>query len=254
MGINASFDQAEAVAAAGADFLLQPVNSFLRPDEPVAEFEKELRRLDQSPIPVLTCNLFLMGRPLRTIGPEARHENVLRFAETAFERARRAGVERIVFGSSGSRNRPEGWSKARADAQFIPLLEKMGDLAGEQGVIVAVENLQKNQCNYLTRISEVAALIEAVGHTHVRMLADIYHSSHMQDPPSEFGKYAHLTDMVEIAERVDRAAPGFSGQDFSPYFDALRSAGYSGPIEIEASWEIDQIARAFELIHEQSTG
>ena len=252
MGINASLSEAAAVANAGADFLLVRTRDFLMPNKSEAEFEKQLKRLEQSPIPIKSTNLFLTGGPLRSVGPEAKPDNVLRYADTAFRRAKRAGVDRIVFGSSGSRSRPEGWSKAQADAQFIPLLKEIGELAGAQGVVVAMENLQEKQCNYLTRISEVAAIVEAVDHPNIRLLADIFHSAAMGEDPAVFGKYAHLTNMVEIAELEGRAAPGVHGQDFRPYFKALRKGGYHGPIEIEARWEINQVANAFATIKQQS--
>jgi sugar phosphate isomerase/epimerase len=253
-GINAPLDQAAAVAKQGADFLLIGVNNFLKPNEPLAEFEKELRKMEQSPIPVLSCNSFLRGDALRSVGPNAKTEDVLTFAGTAFKRAKRAGVERIIFGSSGSRRLPEGWSKAQADKQFISLLKKMGDLAGAEGVVVAVENLQQRECNYLTRIHEVGEIVTEVNHPHIRLLADIYHSSCMQDPPEDFQKYAHLIEMVEIAEAKGRTVPGVNGQDFRPYFNALRQGGYQGPIEIEGKWEVDQISKAYATIREQSAG
>lgn len=253
-GINAPLNKAAAVAAQGADFLLIGVNNFLKPNEPVAEFEKQLRLAEQSPIPVLSCNSFLRGDALRSVGPEAKTENVLRFAKTAFQRAKRAGVQRIIFGSSGSRRLPDGWSKAQADDQLIPLLKKMGDLAGAEGVIVAVENLQQRECNYLTRLYEVGEIVSEVNHSNIRVLADIYHSSCMQDPPGDFEKYAHLTEMVEIAEAEGRTVPGVNGEDFRPYFNALRKGGYQGPIEIEGKWEVEQVAKAYATIREQSGG
>lgn len=254
MGINAALHKATAVAAAGADYLLIPVNKFLKPDEPEAEFEKELRLMEQSPIPVLSCNGFLRGHTLRSIGPEAKTENVLRFAKIAFERAKRAGVKRIVFGSSGSRRLPEGWSKAQADEQFIALLEKMAELAEPAGIIVAVENLQIKECNYLTHLGEVGEIIEEVNHPNIRMLADLYHGSVMKDPPEVLTKYGHLIDVIEIAEAKGRTIPGVSNQDFRPFFDALRAGGYHGPIEIEGRWHVDQVAQAFATIRAQARG
>lgn len=252
-GINAGLDKAQTVAAQGAEFLLIGVNSFLKPNKSEAEFEEELRRAEKSPIPVLSCNSFLMGPALRSVGPEAKHDNVLRFSETAFKRAKRAGVERIVFGSSGSRRLPkEGWTKAQADEQFISLLKRMGDLAGAEGIKVAVENLREKECNYLTRVREVGEIVTEVNHPNIRLLADIYHSSFMEDPPADYRKFAPLMEMVEIAEKEGRTVPGVSGQDFRPYFDALRQGGYRGPIEIEGRWEDAQVSQAFQTIREQS--
>jgi len=254
MGINAPLSQAAAVAAEGAEFLLVGVRNFLMPNKPDAEFEEQLRILEKSPIPILSCNNFLKGDSLRSVGPEAKHENVLNFATIAFRRAKRAGVERIIFGSSGSRRLPKGWSKAQADEQFISLLKRMGELAEAEGIIVAVENLQQKECNYLTRISEVGAILTEVNHPNIRMLADLYHGSVMQDPPRDFQQYAQLIEMVEIAEAAGRTVPGVNGQDFRPYFQALREGGYHGPIEIEGKWEIDQIAKAYATIRAQASG
>ena len=253
MGVNAGFDRAKAAHAAGADYLLLPVGRFLKPDASEAEFEKQLRLLDKSPIPVLSCNGFLRGAQLRSVGPDAKTGNVLRFAETTFKRAKRAGVKHIVFGSSGSRKKPDDWTKEQVDEQFIALLQKMGPMAESQGVIVAVENLQARECNYLTRVREVGEIIEQVNHPNVRVLADLYHSTVMEDPPEDYAKYAHLITMIEIAEKNGRTAPGIHGQDFRPYFRALKSRGYRGPIEIEGSWKPEQLPKAFATIQEQAS-
>lgn len=252
MGINAPLEKAAELKAAGADFLLTSVDGFLKPNEPEAAFEKELKRQENSPLPVRSCNSFLRGDALRSIGPEAKTDAVLRFAETAFKRAKRAGVERIIFGSAGSRRLPDGWVKEQADEAFIALLRIMGDLAGAEGIIVAVENLQINECNYLTRLNEVGEIVTAVDHPSIRMLADLFHASVMKDPAEDLKKYAHLIEMVEIAEAKGRTIPGVNKQDFSPYFEALRAGGYQGPIEIEGAWEIDQVSNAFATIRQQS--
>lgn len=254
MGANGGLGRAQQVYDAGGDFLLERVAAFLKPAESEAAFEDQLRRLDKSPLPILSCNSFLRGPALRSVGPDAKTDNVMRFAETAFRRAKRAGVKNIVFGSSGSRKKPDGWTKAQVDEEFIALLKRMGPIAGEYGIIVAVENLQARECNYLTRLHEVGEIIEAVDHPHVRMLADLYHASCMQDPAEDLLKYGHLVEVVEIAEKDGRTVPGVKGQDFRPYFHALAQVSFKGPIEIEGRWkETDVLASAFKTIHKQSS-
>lgn len=252
IGINGSLDQASELAAAGIDFLLVGTRKFLIPDEPEAAFEANLRLLEKSPLPILSCNSFLTGGPLRSIGPEAKQENVLRYADTAFRRAKRAGVERIIFGSSASRNRPEGWSKTQADEQFYSLLKRMAPLAEAQGIVVAVENLQERECNYLNRISEVAEIVGAVEHPNIRVLADLYHGSVMGDSPEDLLMATRWIDTVEIAEAKGRTLPGVDGQNFRPYFRALRAGGFNGPIEMEGKWEVDQVANAIATIRQQA--
>jgi len=252
-GVNAKMHQATMAKAAGADYLLLGVRSLLVPDESEAAFEKHLAALEQSALPVYSCNGFLKGKRLRCIGPEAKTDNVLRFAETTFRRARRAGVKHIVFGSSSSRSIPDKWSKEQADEQFIALLERMGPMAEAENVKVVVENLRSAECNYLNLASEVGAIVEQVNHPHVRVLADAYHSSYMNESPEGFAKYAHLTELIEIAERDGRTIPGVNGQDFTPYFSALKQAGFQGPIEIEGRWKPEQLPKAFATIREQAS-
>ena len=252
MGANGGLARANEVYQAGGDYVLESVGRFLKPSEPEAAFEAQLKLLEQSPLPVLSCNSFLRGDQLRCVGPNAQTDQVLRFAETAFRRAQRAGVKYIVFGSNKSRHKPDDWTKEQVDEQFVPLLQRMGTLAGEHDVVVAVENLQAKECNYLTRLREVGAIIQAVDHRNVRMLADLYHASCMQDPAEDLLNYGHLVDLVEIAEAQGRTAPGVHGQDFSHYFDALREVDFSGPIEIEGKWKAKQLARAFKTIYQQS--
>lgn len=252
MGADGGLKRAEEIYQAGGDYVLENVHRFLKPSAPEVEFEKQLKLLEQSPLPVLSCNGFLRGEQLRCVGPDAKVDNVLRFAETAFRRAQRAGVKNIVFGSAGARRKPNDWTKEQVDEQFVSLLKRMGAIAGEYSVVIAVENLQAKECNYLTRLREVGEIVETVDHSHVRMLADLYHASCMQDPADDLVNYGHLTELVEIAEARGRTAPGVNGQDFSHYFSALRGAGYHGLIEIEGHWSVDQLANAFKTIYTQS--
>ena len=251
-GLSAGFGAAPTAHKAGFQYLLAPTNRFLKPNEPEAAFEEQLRLQEKAAIPVKSCNSFLRGPALRSVGPEAKRENVFRFAETAFRRAQRADVHTIVFGSSGSRAKPEGWTKEQVDAEFIPLLQKMGPMAQAYDVTVAVENLAAMECNYLTLVSEVGEIVKEVNHPNVRVLADMYHASRMEEPADAFEKYAPLMSMVEIAEKDGRTAPGVNGQDFRPYFQALRRGGYRGPIEIEGKWQPEHLAPAIAEIRKQS--
>jgi sugar phosphate isomerase/epimerase len=40
----------------------------------------------------------------------------------------------------------------------------------------------------------------------------------------------------DIAEKLNRAPPGVSGDDFSPYLSMLKKIGYSGKIVLECRW------------------
>lgn len=172
---------------------------------------------------------------------------VLDFAEIVFQRLHDIGGRYIGFGSSGSRKLPEGWPKERADDQFIELLRKMGPVAAKYDIKVTVEQLRRQECNYLNHISEVLDIVEKVDHPNIRFLADLYHIAVMGDTPEDLKRAGRWLEQVEIAEKESRSVPGVMGDNFRPYFAALSAAGYSGPITIEGNGTFEQVRRAFSI-------
>ena len=118
IGICTNVSNAEKMQQYGYTYVEEGVSRFLAPTKPEEEFEIILNELANSPLPVKACNSFIPGN-LKSVGNEAAHHDILTFAETAFRRAQRAGVEIIVFGSGGSRSIPEGFPRQKGRAQFI---------------------------------------------------------------------------------------------------------------------------------------
>lgn len=201
---------------------------------------------------LLACNGFIRPANLHCVGPEANHEPILKWAETTFRRMKKAGGKIIVFGSSGARKIPNGWTKEQADEQFVSLLKRMGPLAEAHGIIVTIEQLRAEECNYINRIGEGAALIRAAGHPNIRLLADIYHMAVMGAPPADLTAAMDVVTHVEIAEKTGRTIPGVGGDDFRPFFRVLRESGYQGAVSIEGKWSDAQLAPAFAEIAKQA--
>lgn len=254
VGIAAPLDKAAALKAAGAQFLTESVGNFLAPDQPEAEFEKNLAKLASSPLPILACNGFIRPANLHCVGPAANHDLILQWSETTFRRMKKAGGKIIVFGSADARKIPDGWSKEKADEQFVSLLKRMGPLAQAHGIIVTIEQLRAEECNFITRIGEGAALIRAAGHPNIRLLADLYHMAVMGDTPADLKAAMDVVAHVEIAEKNGRTVPGVNGDDFTPFFRVLREAGYQGAVSIEGKWTEAQLGPAFAEIARQADG
>ena len=250
-GITAPVARAAELKALGAEYLVEHVADFLMPDAPDALFEQQRERAFGAPIPVRGCNVFLKAG-LRCTGPDADHARVLAYAAIAFERLQRAGGSFIGLGSSDARRIPEDWPKAKADEQFIALLTAMGPLAARHRITVSVESQRREEVNYLTRIAEVVAVVAAVDHPNIRVLADFYHMAVMGDSPADIEKAGPWVGLTEIAERDRRTVPGVAGDDFRPAFAALARAGYRGPITIEGNGTPDELRRAFTIIDTQS--
>jgi len=252
IGIAASIDRATELQSLGADFIVESVAAFLVPFASDAEFAANLGKARSAPLRVRGCNSFLRDPSLICVGPAADHPRVLQYAGIAFERLAKLGGEYIVFGSSGARQIPAGWSKAQADEQFVALLRAMAPLANARGITLGVEMQRRQECNYLNRIDEVVHVVAAVDHPNVRVLADLYHMQVMGDTPEDLARAMPWVGMVELAERETRTLPGVAGDDFRPYFAALYAGGFSGLADIEADGTPAQLRQAFATVHSQA--
>jgi len=252
LGVCTSVKNGQKLRFAGFVYVEESVRRFLAPQKPEATFLENLETLKQSALPVYSCNGFLPGS-LRSTGPDADHQGVLEYAEIAFSRAARAGIEIIVFGSSGSRKIPEGFDPAVAREQFVALLRQMGPIAAEHGVTVAIEPLRRKECNFINRVFEATEIAREVNHTNIKVLADFYHMMQEDEGPESI--LLAGTDLVHchIAENENRTPPGVAQDDFTPYLKALKEIGYQGRISVECGWKDfdNQIAPACRYLAQQ---
>ncbi|HHV85067.1 MAG TPA: sugar phosphate isomerase/epimerase [Petrimonas sp.] len=252
IGICTNLANGEKMRQYGYAYVEEGVSRFLVPTKPEEEFEVLLNEAANSPLPVKACNSFIPGN-LKSVGDEAVHQKILEFAETAFRRAQRAGVEIIVFGSGGSRSIPEGFSREKARAQFIKLGKEMAQIAQKYNVTIVLEPLNTTECNFINSVSEGGEIVKEINHPNFMLLADLYHMKMDDESPESIVKYGKLIKHVHIAEKEDRAVPGTYNEDFRPYFNALKKTGYKGKISIEARWKDfnTQIPVAIETIKTQ---
>ena len=57
------------------------------------------------------------------------------------------------------------------------------------------------------------------------------------ESPSSILKAKGYIIYCEVAEKEGRTPPGVQGDDFRPYFAALKQVGYHDKISIECRWE-----------------
>ena len=236
IGICTRYANGEWMQRVGFAYVEEGVGKFLVPNQSDEEFAAILKDAAKYPLPVKACNGFIPS-DMKSVGPDAVPVDILHYMETAFKRAQQAGVEIIVFGSGGSRNIPEGFSRSEARRQFIDLCKQMAPIAKKYGVTVVLEPLNSKECNFINSVAEGGEIVKAVNHRNFRLLADIYHMKMDNESPDNIVKYGKLIKHVHIAEKQDRAVPGAYNEDFRPYFDALRKTGYKGRISIEAQWK-----------------
>ncbi len=225
-----------AVAAAGYDYVEATVGDFLVPGQNDSAFQVNLEQMKQLNAKIISCVNFIPG-DLTITGPETRHDDIMVWAETAFRRAQMAGIQRIVFGSGRARAVPDGFDRQEATRQFTDLCKQMAPIAQKYGVIVVVEPLNTGETNLINSLAEGAAIVKAVNHPNIQLLCDIYHMMREIEPAGEIVKYGEIIRHCHIAEKETRSAPGTVGDDFRPYFNALKQVNYQGCISIEGKWD-----------------
>jgi sugar phosphate isomerase/epimerase len=229
IGLCGSWDKGVLAKESGCSYIEAGVASLLMPDKSDAEFRKKFEALKATqPLRVECFNSFL-PKELKSVGDDANHEGIINYATTAFERAEFMGVTIIVFGSSGSRNIPEGFDRTKAKEQFISLCEVLATLAARHQITLAIEQLNRAETNFITTLKDSAEIVERVHHPNLKMMCDIFHALREDDPPTELVRYKDHLVHCHIAEKKDRTSPGVSGDDFK--------INYKGRVSLECNWK-----------------
>ena len=223
------------VIKAGYDGMELIVGDFLVPDKSDAEFQKNLALMKQLNAKIVSCMQFIPGY-LKMTGPDARHDDIMVWAETTFRRAQMASVPYIVLGSGDARNVPDGFDRQVATQQIIDLCIRMAPVAQKYNIYILVEPLAKKYSNFIHTLADGAVIVKAVNHPNVQLLCDIHHMLREDEPAEEILKYGDYILHCHIAERDYRTAPGKMGDDFKPYFNALKKIHYKGSMSVEIDY------------------
>ena len=226
---------AAVIAPSGLDYIEENVQTFLAPEGPDTEFTARLASCANAARTISVGCCFLPGSH-RCVGPQVDEARLLAYAESAFARARRTGIDTIVFGSGGARAVPEGFSAATAFTQFISMLGKMAPIAARHGVTIVVEPLNRGEVNFINTIDEGAEVVNRVGHPSVRLLADLFHMLRNGETPDAITRHGALLAHAHLAEQETRSAPGIKGDDFRPFLRALRQVGYDRRLSLECAF------------------
>jgi sugar phosphate isomerase/epimerase len=234
-GVCAPIESAGVLAAAGYDFIELHVQRDLKTTEGEEAFAPVLHSIRGTAVPAIAANCFVPG-DLKITGPAVDLGALTAYASTAFQRAQRAGLQTIVFGSGGARRIPDGFDRRAAWEQLVRFGQRIGPLAAAAEITVVVEPLNRRECNVLNLIGECARYVREVDHPSVRLLVDAYHWAVEEDSEEDLVEAMPLIRHAHIATYRSRMAPGLEPCDFHPFFRALARGGYDGPISIEGRW------------------
>jgi sugar phosphate isomerase/epimerase len=218
---------------AGFDYFEWSVGDLLHPREGEEVFQAAWKEAQESGLPCPVVNVFIPA-DLKITGPEVDLAALEAFVKTALRRAETAGVDTIVFGSGGARRVPEGFPREKAWEQLVTFGNILGPIAQQRQVKIAVEPLNRSECNILNTVAEGARLVRQVDQPYFRLLVDGYHWAKDRDSTAGILDNADLLVHAHVAT-VDGRRPPNPHDPCSAFFSTMRQAGYTGRISIEGT-------------------
>ena len=235
-GLCTKIDDLQLVEKAGFDYIEPTVASVL-PDKPDQDFEPVARAVAASRIKAEAFNVFVPGT-IKITGPDASLDTLRKYVSVVAPRVARLGGKVIVFGSGGARGVPEGFPMDKALDQIAAFLDAIAPIAAKAKVTIAIEPLQKGECNIINLVKEGFELAKRVNKPAIRALADLYHVGKENEPYANVVAAGKMLAHVHIAHPVSRMCPlPGDGCDYRLFFRALKDAGYDSRVSIESAWQ-----------------
>ena len=253
IGVCTPVQNDSLLAANGVMYLEETVaNSFNPRNVSEEKFQQVLERFRTAKVKIRSANVFVPGI-LKLVGPTSNEAAILGYVDTVMKRAQLANVDIIVLGSGEARKIPTGFDSVTAAKQFIDIARKMATVAAKYKRLIAIENLNHTETNFVLSLKEAIAIVKAVDHPSFKLTADIYHMLMENESADPILNARGLLVNVHIAEKEGRAYPGKAGTNFRPYFSAMKKIGYQGGVMLENRWTNmpEELPKAVNYLREQ---
>jgi sugar phosphate isomerase/epimerase len=174
---------------------------------------------------------------------EVIREKALAFIRSIMELAAQFEAPAIIGSMQG--RAADNMSKSTALRYLGNALFKLDECAGDLGVTLLYEPLNRYETNLINTLAEGVQYLKGLATQNVKLLADLYHmnieETNLADALKAAGPYVghiHFADS-------NRKAAGLGHTDFAPIVAALRQIGYEGYLsaEVFALPDSDRAAR-----------
>lgn len=240
--------------AAGADYIeAQLVPMQLEDDLRFQEAKAQVRDL---PLPALAMS-YLFPHDVRVVGEQVDEARNRRYFDRVVEVLVLAGARVVVFGSGWTRNVPEGWTLAQAEAQFLHTLGWCADALQGSGTTLVIEPLNRKESNLCNSVADGVRLARQLNRPEVRGLADLYHMDEEQEPLQTLREQGGWLGHIHLAD-AGRLNPGSgtgpAAYDYPAFVGHLKAAGYTGLLSCECGVQGEPLAamrRSFQFLRQQ---
>ena len=156
--------------------------------------------------------------------------------EKALARAKKVGVDTVVFGSGASRKIQDGFSREKAVEQLELVCRKYLDpIAAKNGITIVIEPLNKTETNIFNSVEEAMIFVNKLSLANVKCLADTYHMDLESEPYSNVRLAGNALRHAHIANPDGRVMPlAGDKNDYVPFMKYLREINYFGRLSVEA--------------------
>ena len=153
-----------------------------------------------------------------------------------------------MYSAVGDTQLLEAEPRRRQWDRAVASLRAAAEYAGDRAIKLAIEPLNRFETDLVNTVDQGLRLVDDTGAPNVGLLLDTFHMNiEEKDIPAAIGRAAGR--IVEFhASSNDRGTPGDDHLPWPQIAEALRAAGYQGPIVIEAfTPEIREIAKAVSI-------
>jgi D-psicose/D-tagatose/L-ribulose 3-epimerase len=196
------------------------------------------------------CGAFGPDRDLSHDDPAVRR-NGIEYVKRCVELAAEIGAPHFagpMYSAVGRTQMLEPAERERQRALAVESLKEVADHAGERGVALGVEPLNRFETDLVNTAEQALELCDRVAAENVGVLLDTFH---MNIDEKSLGDAIRLTGdrLIQLhACENDRGTPGTGHLPWPDVFDAIADIGFEGPLVIESfTPAVREIAKAVSL-------
>ena len=199
---------------------------------------------------ISVCGAFGPDRDVSHEEPDKRAQGV-RYLKACIDLAADVGSPHVagpMYSATGKARLLSAEQREQQRTWAVESLREAADYAGERGVRLAMEPLNRFETDLVNTVEQGLDLCDRIGRANVGLLLDTFHMNIEEKSFTEaMTRAGDRLFHMQVAEN-DRGTPGSGHVPWDEVFRALDAVGYNGSVVIESFLPtVAEIARAVSL-------